>query len=143
MTELVIQQRIAASRATVYHFLTRSEQWSKWQGSSATIDPRPGGLFSMVMGNGMNARGEFLELVPDRRVVFTWGWIDSPGIPPGSTIVEIDLEDDETGTLLVLTHRELPEDEVAVHRLGWSHHLPRLAEVASGGDPGTDSGPGE
>ena len=78
----------------------------------------------------MRARGEFVELEADRRVVFTWGWIDRPEIPPGSTVVSIDLIEDGAGTLLVLTHRELPEDEVAPHRAGWEMHLPRLAEVA-------------
>jgi len=60
----------------------------------ATNDAQPGGLFRMLMGNRMCARGQFVELVPDVRVVFTWGWIDLPDLPPGSTIVEIDLEPD-------------------------------------------------
>jgi uncharacterized protein YndB with AHSA1/START domain len=94
------------------------------------------------MGNGMNARGQFVELVPDKRVVFTWGWVDRPGIPPGSTTVEIDLNEIPEGTLLVLTHRDVPIDEAILHETGWTHYLPRLATVAGGGDPGPDTGPG-
>jgi uncharacterized protein YndB with AHSA1/START domain len=96
----------------------------------------------MVMGNGMNARGQFVELVPGKRVVFTWGWVDRPGIPPGSTTVEIELSGDTDGTLLVLTHREIPVDEADMQKMGWNHYLPRLALVAAGEDPGPDTGPG-
>ena len=133
MTEIVVRQHIQASPSTVYKYLTASDRWSRWQGRSADLDARPGGVFSIMMDNGMRARGEFVELVPDRRVVFTWGWVDRPGIPPGSTVVSIDLVEDGAGTMLVLTHRELPADEVAPHRTGWEMYLPKLAEVAAEG----------
>lgn len=142
MTEIVIEQRIAASPEVVYRYLTESDMWKLWQGSDASLDPRAGGLFLMVMGNGMNARGQFVELVPDERVVFTWGWIDHPGVPPGSTTVEIVLTADSDGTVLVLTHRAVPDEESPMQQMGWNHYLPRLATVASGGDPGPDTGPG-
>lgn len=142
MTEpIVIERRIAAPPSVVYGYLTESHKWARWQGETATIEPKRGGVFAFSMANGMKARGQFSELVPDRRVVFTWGWIDHPEVPPGSTTVEIDLIGDGDGTLLTLTHRGLPLDEVASHTAGWNHYLPRLAVVASGGDPGPDHGP--
>ena len=141
MSEIVIEQRIRASPATVYAYLTNADLWQRWQGVDATLDARVGGIFSMLMRNGMNARGEFVELVPERRVVFTWGWVDQPSIPVGSTTVEIELRPDGADTLLVLTHRGVPDDEIAEHRLGWAHYLPRLALVASGQDAGEDAGP--
>jgi uncharacterized protein YndB with AHSA1/START domain len=142
MTEVTIRQHIAAPPSTVYSYLTQSEKWEKWQGASASLDARPNGIFSMVMGNGMNARGQFVELVPGKRVVFTWGWVDRPGIPPGSTTVAIELNGDDDGTLLVLTHREIPVDEADMQKMGWNHYLPRLALVAAAEDPGPDTGPG-
>ena len=142
MTEIAVEQHIAASPSTVYRYLTESEKWSQWQGASVSLDARPGGIFSMVMGDGMNARGQFVELVPDKRVVFTWGWIDRPGIPPGSTTVQIDLTEEPDGTLLVLTHRDIPIDEANMQKMGWTHYLPRLAMVAAGEDPVADPGPG-
>jgi uncharacterized protein YndB with AHSA1/START domain len=142
MTEIVLEQRIAASPATVYRYLTQADKWKLWQGVDAKIDARVGGLFSMFMANGMNARGQFVELVPYRRVVFTWGWVDRPGIPPGSTTVQIDLSRDGEETLVVLTHRSVADGEVGMQRMGWSHYLPRLAMVAAGEDPGPDTGPG-
>ena len=142
MTEVVVEQQIAAPPSTVYDYLTDSDKWAQWQGASASLDAKPGGIFSMMMGNGMKARGQFVELVPDKRVVFTWGWIDRPGIPPGSTTVQIDLNEYADGTLLVLTHRDISADESAMQKMGWTHYLPRLALVASGTDAGPDTGPG-
>lgn len=138
---LVVERRIAAPPATVYRHLTASELWSRWQGREATVEPSPGGLFGMVMPTGLTARGQFVELSPERRVTFTWGWVDSPGLPPGSTTVDIELIPDGDGTLVRLTHYDLPPDEIAIHTAGWHHYLPRLAVVAEGGDPGPDPGP--
>ena len=114
----------------------------RWQGADATLDARAGGVFSILLANGLNARGEFLELVPDRRVVFTWGWVGYENLPPGSTTVEIDLRADGDATILVLTHRLLPDEELPPQRAGWTHYLPRLAIAAEGSDPGEDPGPG-
>lgn len=138
---IVVEKRIEAPPEIVYRYLTESDRWLRWQGVGAEIEANPGGLFAMSMPNGQSARGEFVELVPNQRVVFTWGWIGHPGIPPGSTVVEIDLIADEGGTLLTLTHKDLPPDEIDIHLQGWQHYVPRLAEVAEGGDPGPDPGP--
>jgi hypothetical protein len=74
--------------------------------------------------------------------VFTWGWIGYENLPPGSTTVEIDLRADGDATVLVLTHRSLPDEELPAQRVGWTHYLPRLAVAAAGDDPGEDRGPG-
>jgi uncharacterized protein YndB with AHSA1/START domain len=126
VTEIVLEQRIAAPPSTVYRFLTESEKWKLWQGVDAKLDARVGGIFSMFMGNGMAARGQFVELVPDRRVVFTWGWVDRPGIPPGSTTVEIELNAEGEGpgwfspTARFLRAKQLPRRWVGATTFpGW------------------------
>ena len=139
---IVIERRVSAPPAKVYRYLTDSVGWTKWQGVDATIDAAPGGIFRMQMANGMLARGQFVDLVPDERVVFTWGWVDYPGCPPGSSTVEVDLICDEDATVIRLTHRGLAADERPIHTMGWNHHATRLAIVADGGDPGPDPGPG-
>jgi uncharacterized protein YndB with AHSA1/START domain len=142
MTEpIVLTRRIAAPPSVVYAYLTDSEKWVRWQGASATIEAKRGGLFALAMANGTSARGQFVELIPNHRVVFTWGWIDHPGVPPGSSTVEIDLVPEGDGTLVKLTHRGLPRDEVAIHTAGWNHYTARLVIVAEGGDPGPDAIP--
>lgn len=138
---ITIEQRIGAPPTVVWSYLTRSDHWTRWQGVAATIDARPGGLFTMSMPGGQRARGQFVDLVPHRRVVFTWGWIDHDGIPPGATTVEIELRPDGDGTLLVLTHHGVPHEELPIHTAGWRHYLPRLAAAAEGRDLGADLGP--
>jgi uncharacterized protein YndB with AHSA1/START domain len=137
-----VERRIAAPPADVYAYLTESVRWARWQGESAEIEPVPGGLFRMTMANGATAEGRFIQLVPDARVVFTWGWHGSDALPPGTSTVEIELAADGDGTLLRLTHRDLPPDQQPVHRAGWDHFLPRLAIAAGGEDPGPDQTPG-
>ena len=84
--------------------------------------------------------GEFVELDPPRRLVQTWGWETASGsVPPGSTTVAFDLVQRDDGTLVRVTHAGLSRGAaVDRHARGWDHYLPRLASVASGGDPGTD-----
>jgi uncharacterized protein YndB with AHSA1/START domain len=137
--EVVVERRIAASPATVFSFFSDATRWLRWQGVDAEIELEPGGAFRMnVRGDGF-ASGSFLEVVAGRRLVFTWGWErEDLGVPPGSSIVEIELEPDHDGTLLRLTHRGLPAGSVEVHRDGWQHYTERLATAAEGGDPGPD-----
>lgn len=135
---IVVERHVAAAASLVYEYLTDSDKWVRWQGVDATIESRPGGLFAVTMPNGMRARGQFVELVPGRRVVFTWGWIDHSGLPPGTSTVEIDLIPDDPGTLVRLTHHGLPPDEVEVHTAGWIRYVARLALVSEGGEPAPD-----
>ena len=137
-----VERRIAAPPADVYAYLTDSVRWARWQGEAAEVEPVPGGRFRMTMANGATAEGRFVQLVPDSRVVFTWGWRGDEVVPPGSSTVEIELAPDGDGTLLRLTHRDLPPEQRPIHRAGWDHYLPRLATVAGGGDPGPDPAPG-
>jgi uncharacterized protein YndB with AHSA1/START domain len=138
---IILERQIAAPPEVVYTYLTDENKWPMWQGIHASLDPRPGGIFALSMANGMRARGQFVELVPAERVVFTWGWIDHPGVPPGSSTVEISLAPVDDGTLLTLRHSGLPSDDVPPHTAGWEMYLPQLAIVAAGGDPGADLGP--
>ena len=141
MTDVVVTRVIAASPATVFSFFTEVERWVDWQGVDGQIDARPGGIFRIRMPGAQIASGEFVELVPDRRIVFTWGWEgDAPPVEPGSSTVVIELEPAEAGTLLRLTHRGLNPPSVAEHhREGWERYLDRLRTRAEGGDPGPDS----
>ncbi len=138
-----VDRHVKAPPHAVYAHLTDSALWARWQGAEADIQAVPGGLFRVKMVNGQVAEGRFVDLVPDRRVVFTWGWNGHPAVPPGSSTVEIELIPDADGTLVRLTHRGLPPEDVPVHEIGWGHYLPRLAAAAEGADPGPDRGPGE
>ena len=138
---VVVERHVKASPETVFKFFTDAECWLRWQGVTAVIEPRPGGRFRMdVRGEGY-ASGRFVEVTPPRRVVFTWGWeIEGSPVSPGSSTVEVDLEPDGDGTLVRLTHRDLPADAFTEHQAGWEHYLDRLAVSATGRDPGPDQG---
>ncbi|WP_159710626.1 SRPBCC family protein [Geminicoccus flavidas] len=132
---------IAAPQATVFAFLTDPDKIHRWIGP-ATVDPRPGGIYLVSVADRHAARGEFIEVVPVHRLVYSFGWEGRPEVPPGSSRIEIDLVEQGDGTLVRLTHSGLPnEQERAGHEKGWNHYLQRLATAAAGGDPGPDSPP--
>ncbi len=141
MADVVVTRLIAAAPPTVFSFFTDADRWTSWQGVDAEIDARAGGTIRIVMPGAQVASGQFVEIVPDRKLVFTWGWEgDAPPVLPGSTTVVIELESHDQGTLLRLTHSDLAPPPIAEHhRQGWERYLGRLQLRAEGGDPGPDS----
>ncbi len=130
---------IDAPPARVYELLTDGELLAGWMAPVTVVDPRPGGSLAWTHLNGDSVIGEFVELVPGRRVAFTYGWDrEEVGIPPGSTTVEIELRPRGGGTELHLVHRGLAGPAADAHGGGWSNYLARLAAVAEGRDPGPD-----
>ena len=132
--------RIEARPETIFQFFVDPEKMLRWKGLTAELDPRPGGIYRVDMNGNDIARGEYVELDPPRRLVFSWGWEgDSNPVPPGSTTVEIDLIPQGGGTLVRLTHSGLPTQESRdMHLEGWAHYVERLGVAAAGGDPGPD-----
>ncbi len=136
------EMHIAAPPATVFAFLTDPEKIVSWMGAEATTEAYPGGLYLVKgVGQGSNARGAFREVVPVHRLAYSFGWEGRDEVPPGSSLIEIDLVDQDDGTLLRMTHSGLPNaDQCANHDKGWAHYLSRLAIAAAGGNPGIDRG---
>lgn len=140
MRPLVLERRIAARPEIVFSYLTDPARYVRWMGVDAELDARPGGTYRVTVPQGFVAVGEFVEVDPPRRVVFTWGWEGDGPVPPGSSRVEITLTPDGDGTLLQLTHSDLPDEEARdVHEQGWDRYLRRLAVTSAGGDPGPDT----
>lgn len=131
-----VERRIAAPPSAVFRYLTEPDLWARWQGESAELDPRPGGHFRVRMSEGQVVEGAYIALEPDARVVITWGWDGHPRMPPGTTTVEFELVADGPDTIVRLTHRGIPPEDVPLHRQGWEMFLPRLATAVTGGDPG-------
>jgi uncharacterized protein YndB with AHSA1/START domain len=131
-----LERRIAAPPSAVFRYLTESELWARWQGEAAELDPRPGGRFRVRMAEGQVVEGAYVAVEPDERVVITWGWDGHPRMPPGTTTVEIELVEDGQETIVRLTHRGIPREDLPIHRDGWETFLPRLEIAATGGDPG-------
>jgi uncharacterized protein YndB with AHSA1/START domain len=130
--------RIQAPPETVFQFFVDPEMYVRWKGRMAWLDPRPGGEYRVAINDKAVAKGEFVEIDPPRRVVFTWGWEGVDATPPGSSTVEVTLQPDGDATILHLVHRGLPAEEVGQHEHGWDHYLGRLVVAGPGGDPGPD-----
>lgn len=134
--DLVVERRVDASPEKVFAYFADSAKWTAWQGTEAEIELVPGGVWRVnVTGDGF-ASGRVVEVVPNERIVFTWGWEQGPPVEPGSTTVVIELVPDADGTLIRLVHKGLPPDLVEIHRHGWEHYASRLAAVADERDPG-------
>lgn len=136
---LEVTTHVAARPETIFPYFTDPERYVQWMGTDAILDPSPGGTYRVHMRPGVESLGEFVDIDPPHRVVFTWGWVDHPVVPPGTTRVEVTLEPDGDGTLVRLVHYDLPTaDTAAEHRQGWELYLSRLTITVTGGDPGPD-----
>ena len=94
----------------------------------AELDVRVGGRFRIVMrgeGGDYVHEGEYREVSPPHRLVFTW---ISKGTHGKETVVTVELEARGEGTELTLTHEGLPDPEQrAQHEGGWSGILDKFA----------------
>ncbi|NIQ01957.1 MAG: hypothetical protein GWM98_17430, partial [Nitrospinaceae bacterium] len=133
--ELTREIDIQASPETVFTFLTQEARIKEWLAEVAEIDARPGGVFHIGTFDGIHCRGEFLEVVPNEKVVFTWGGVEN--LEAGESTVEIVLRSQGNGTHLTLRHfniRLKPSAESFGE--GWKDHaLPLLKEIAEGRTP--------
>jgi uncharacterized protein YndB with AHSA1/START domain len=109
--EIRREQHVPAPPAVVFAFLTDPEKILRWMGTEANVEPHPGGLYLVNVTGARFARGSFREVVPVHRLAYSFGWDGSEVVPPGSSLVEIDLLERPDGTLLCLTHTGLPTAE--------------------------------
>jgi uncharacterized protein YndB with AHSA1/START domain len=128
------EMRIIAAPVTVFALLTDAQQMMNWLARNVKADARPGGILWLADLNGLWVEGSYLEIIRDRKVVFTWGGID--GLRPGQSTVEFALHADGKHTLVRLRHFGLSDPAVEAHCLGWRiSGLPKLKAVAEGGVP--------
>jgi uncharacterized protein YndB with AHSA1/START domain len=131
---VTLVRRIKASPAKVWAAITRPEQMLQWWGPDAgptlsvQAEVYPGGRFSVVFrllnGEEHNPTGIYREVIPEKKLVFTW---DLPGAPEPETLVTFLLEPFEGGTRLTLTHERLPDEAArASHEQGWNGLLDKL-----------------
>lgn len=136
---LVITRHLSASPARVFQAWTdpaRMMQWFAPEGMATPLaesDLRVGGRYRVLMreadGVEHDVSGEYTEIVPDRRLVFTWSWRNSPEIV---SLVTVELEPDGKGTRLTLRHERLADVESRdSHHAGWSTALNKLGALVS------------
>lgn len=80
----------------------------------------------------MSVFGEYKELIPGKRVVFTWKWDDDDAWKDYDSVVSVDFSDRDSGTELKLTHEKLPSEASRDrHTEGWGSVLDRLEKFFS------------
>jgi uncharacterized protein YndB with AHSA1/START domain len=136
MSTLTLQRTLAAPPERVWHALTDPTALAAWfwpdsLRTVATLDPRPGGGYSIAAPARMAVRGEYRVVEPPRRLEFSWQWEGETE----RTIVRLELstvDDPEhaggpAATALRLTHDLFP-DELSRdnHIQGWTDCLDRL-----------------
>ncbi|HVR34139.1 MAG TPA: SRPBCC family protein [Acidimicrobiia bacterium] len=134
-----LERMVRARPETVFSYFTDPVRYTAWMGVEAELDATPGGIYRVRVPQGYVAVGEFVEVTPPTRVVFTWGWEGDPAVPPGSSRVEITLTAADEGTVVRLVHTGLPDPAAtALHTEGWERYIGRLVGAAEGRDPGPD-----
>jgi uncharacterized protein YndB with AHSA1/START domain len=103
--------------------------------SLAELDVRVGGRFRIVFGGPdgkmHECAGVYKEVVPNRKLVFTWHWPNST--PERVSVVTIVFKDLNGKTELVFTHEQLFDEKARDdHKRGWSASLDKLADFFNG-----------
>ncbi len=135
---LHIRRTFPGSAERLFACFTDPAHLLRWWGPEGTscpvaeVDLRPGGAYRLEIlaanGNLSIVSGEYLEVEPPARLVFTWRWDDTP---EERTRVTLELSDRGDGRCeLDLKHERFPNDERAsLHGDGWSSSLICLAEL--------------
>jgi uncharacterized protein YndB with AHSA1/START domain len=141
-TSLQITRFINAPRTRVYAAWTDPTQIKEWFGPegvrtrSLSIDPRVGGKYRWDLTNSegeeMSVFGEYRELIPGNKIVFTWKWDDDDAWDTRNSVVTVDLSDRDGGTEVRLRHEQLPSEESRDrHTDGWNSVLDRLEKFVT------------
>jgi uncharacterized protein YndB with AHSA1/START domain len=140
---LELRRVLPAPADEVFDAWTRPELMVQWFAPAsmttpaASVDLREGGAYRVEMQGPDGGRhvttGRYLEVVPARRLVFTWGW---DGLDRRETIVTVELHARGEETELVLRHeRFATAADRDSHRDGWSGALEKLAAFVAGAGP--------
>lgn len=148
---VVIERIFEAPVALIWQMWTRPEHFKKWYGPKgftvpvAEMELRVGGkrLVCMASPDGsmrMWTTGEYTEIVPNERLVYTESPADEDGNPvspaamgmpegyPATTVVTVSLEELGGRTKMVMRHAGVPAESGAGG--GWEQAFDKLAEVA-------------
>jgi len=130
-----LKQQIAAPIPEVYSAFTNASGLSEWLCSVAQIDAVKGGRVYLWWENGYYSSGEYVDLIPGDRVVFSWHGKGEPG----TSRVKVTFKPHEDGSLVTVNHQELGTDKSwkqarkAIKR-GWLLGLENLKSVLETGE---------
>ena len=130
---LTIKRRFKAAPEKVYAAWIDPAKMSRWLGPpnvikvNVTADVAVGGRYAIQMivpDDEHNVSGVYREVVPNRKLVFTWAWRSTP---ERESRVTVTFTPEGDGTLMTLHHEQF-FDEAArdSHEKGWSVIVERL-----------------
>jgi uncharacterized protein YndB with AHSA1/START domain len=137
--ELWIKRTFDAPRELVFKCWTDPERLKRWCCPKDFTIPfsegeiRPGGTFKTCMrapdGTDHWLAGQYKEIVPPEKIVFSHTWLDDSGGPGHVTTVTVTLAEEEGRTRLTL-HQAFFQSEPSRdgHNEGWSETLDNLQE---------------
>jgi len=139
MSELKVNLNkvIKASQEAVFNAWLNPQTISKFmlpmpgmKAPKVEVDAVKGGVFTIVMygqEQEMLHKGEYLEITPSSRLVFTW---ESDFSPASSTVTLDFTKIDEQTTNIELTHLKFYSEETrGQHEGGWGNILDTLLQV--------------
>jgi uncharacterized protein YndB with AHSA1/START domain len=133
---LRLARRYPVAPEKVWRAWTDPQALKRWWGpggqdpvSLAQLDLRVGGRFRIVFGGpegtDHEVQGVYREVLPPRRLVFTWTWPRST--PERESLVTLEFRPAHGGTELAFLHEQLFDETVRDnHRRGWSESLAKL-----------------
>jgi uncharacterized protein YndB with AHSA1/START domain len=132
---LTLTRRYRVAPEKVWRAWTDPEAVKKWWGpgnepvSLAELDVRVGGRFRVVFGGSdgkaHDSQGVYQEVIPNRKLVFTWTWANST--PERESLVTVTLRPAAGGTELVFRHEQFFDEAVRdAHEQGWSGAFAKL-----------------
>ncbi len=137
--ELRLEREFKAPLERVFAAWTDRAQLMRWWGPDGYTCPtcemevRPGGRWRTCMlspeGGENWVSGVYLEIVPNKRLAFTWAWEEN-GVRGHETIVTLDFVKANGGTRVVLVQRGFSDAQSRdQHRQGWSSAFDCLARL--------------
>ena len=123
--------QIDATPERAYEAFTNKKDLEMWKADNYEIDPRKGGKYKMGREtDGYAVMGEFIELVPNSKIVYTWKMNDyeeKTGKPiylwpdDSPSKVTVKFEKAKNGTRITLVHEGFPErdEQYYNHEVGW------------------------
>ena len=143
MTVLRLTRVLGAPRERIFRMLTEPAELARWWGPHGfttpeiELDLRVGGVYRFAMqppdGDLFHLTGEFLEIDPPSRLVYTFRW-EEPDPDDRETVVSLSLDDIGGTTELSLSQGEFAtEARVSLHRSGWTDSFEKLGELNRSG----------
>lgn len=134
--KLRLERTIRAPRTRVFEAFTNPDDLARWSApegaeiAGGETDLRVGGRWSVLMralegGTEYHATGEYREIVPPERLVYTHRWLTDP--TPIETLVTVEFHDAGDSTRLVMIHEGFQSESVRDgHAAGWSSCFDKL-----------------